>query len=87
MRAPLRASMRKFPLKRHSLIFGLLFYLAAGDCLAASGQTEYFPKSGQLGKDVVWVGNPDIMVQKMLDIAGVTPSDLVFDLGSGDGRN
>jgi hypothetical protein len=48
---------------------------------------EYSPKSGQAGKDVVWVGNPDIMVQKMLDIAGVTASDYVFDLGSGDGRN
>ena len=48
---------------------------------------EYSPKSGQAGKDVVWVGNPDIMVQKMLDIAGVTASDYVVDLGSGDGRN
>ena len=48
---------------------------------------EYTPKSGQPGKDVVWVGNPDVMVQKMLDIAGVTASDYVFDLGSGDGRN
>jgi SAM-dependent methyltransferase len=48
---------------------------------------DYSPKSGQAGKDVVWVGNPDVMVQKMLDIAGVTASDYVVDLGSGDGRN
>ena len=41
----------------------------------------------QLGKDVVWVGNPEAMVQKMLDVAGVTPQDYVIDLGSGDGRN
>jgi hypothetical protein len=54
---------------------------------AEGGQSDYVPKSGQLGKDVVWVGNPDIMVQKMLDLAGVTASDYVFDLGSGDGRN
>ena len=47
----------------------------------------YQPKSGQLGKDVVWVGNPEAMVQKMLDVAGVTPQDFVVDLGSGDGRN
>ena len=55
--------------------------------VAESGQPDYVPKSGQLGKDVVWVGNPDAMVQKMLDLAGVTTNDYVFDLGSGDGRN
>jgi SAM-dependent methyltransferase len=48
---------------------------------------DYAPKSGQPGKDVVWVGNPEVMVQKMLDMAGVTASDFVVDLGSGDGRN
>ena len=53
---------------------------------ARAGET-FQPKSGQLGKDVVWVGNPEAMVQKMLDIAGVTPQDYVVDLGSGDGRN
>ena len=59
--------------------------LFAGSSHAA--QSDYVPKSGQLGKDVVWVGNPDAMVQKMLDMAGVMPSDYVVDLGSGDGRN
>lgn len=48
---------------------------------------DYAPKSGQPGKDVIWVGNPEVMVQKMLDIAGVTSNDFVVDLGSGDGRN
>jgi SAM-dependent methyltransferase len=51
----------------------------------ASGQYE--PKVGQPGKDVVWVPNPVEMVEKMLDLARVTPRDLVIDLGSGDGRN
>jgi SAM-dependent methyltransferase len=50
-------------------------------------QSAYAPKSGQLGKDIVWVGNPEPMVHKMLDMGGVTPSDYVVDLGSGDGRN
>jgi len=59
--------------------------LAAGS-LAHAGEI-YQPKSGQLGKDVVWVGNPEAMVQKMLDVAAVTPQDFVVDLGSGDGRN
>ena len=42
---------------------------------------------GQDGKDVIWVPTPDVMVEKMLDVAGVTPRDFVMDLGSGDGRN
>jgi SAM-dependent methyltransferase len=54
---------------------------------AQPAQNGYQPKSGQPGKDVVWVPNPDVMVEKMLDLAGVTAQDYVVDLGSGDGRN
>jgi SAM-dependent methyltransferase len=46
----------------------------------------YEPKSGQAGKDVVWVPTPQVLVDKMLDLAKVTPKDFVMDLGSGDGR-
>jgi SAM-dependent methyltransferase len=42
---------------------------------------------GQEGKDVVWVPTPPELVEKMLDMARVTPQDFVIDLGSGDGRN
>jgi SAM-dependent methyltransferase len=42
---------------------------------------------GQAGKDVVWVPSPEATVEKMLDVANVTPQDYVVDLGSGDGRN
>jgi SAM-dependent methyltransferase len=42
---------------------------------------------GQKGKDVVWIPSPPGMVEKMLDMARVTPRDYVIDLGSGDGRN
>ena len=45
------------------------------------------PYSGQPGKDVVWVPTPPELVEKMLDMAKVTPQDVVMDLGSGDGRN
>ena len=41
---------------------------------------------GQDGKDVVYVPTPPEMVERMLDLAGVTPQDYVIDLGSGDGR-
>jgi precorrin-6B methylase 2 len=44
------------------------------------------PVSGQAGKDVVWVPTPQPLVEKMLDMAKVTPQDVVMDLGSGDGR-
>jgi precorrin-6B methylase 2 len=54
----------------------------------ASGQTPtYEPTPGQAGKDVVWVPTPPELVEKMLDMAKVTPQDIVIDLGSGDGRN
>lgn len=44
------------------------------------------PQVGQGGKDVVWVPTPQALVEKMLDMAQVTPQDFVMDLGSGDGR-
>ena len=50
-------------------------------------QEPFVPRSGQAGKDVVWVPSPPEMVNKMMEIAKVTPADYVIDLGSGDGRN
>src|SRR5437762_11145595 len=44
------------------------------------------PQVGQPGKDVVWVPTPQVLVDKMLDMAKVTPQDFLMDLGSGDGR-
>src|SRR3954471_18359499 len=36
--------------------------------------------------DVRYVPSPDSVVDAMLQLARVTPNDVVFDLGSGDGR-
>jgi len=47
---------------------------------------EYVPSVGQAGKDVVWVPTPRVLVDRMIDVAKVTPEDYVIDLGSGDGR-
>lgn len=47
---------------------------------------DFQPEVGQEGKDVVWVPTPQELVDKMLDIAKVTPKDFLIDLGSGDGR-
>lgn len=50
------------------------------------GQKPFEPQVGQAGKDVVWVPTPQALVDKMLDMAKVTAADVVYDLGSGDGR-
>jgi SAM-dependent methyltransferase len=47
---------------------------------------EYAPREGQPGKDVIWLPTRETVVDKMLDLAKVTPQDYVIDLGSGDGR-
>lgn len=63
----------------------LLTVVVAAD--AAAQTPTYEPTPGQAGKDVVWVPTPPELVEKMLDMAKVTPQDIVIDLGSGDGRN
>jgi hypothetical protein len=59
---------------------------AAPPDIIAPAAEGYDPKSGQPGKDVVWVPTPDTLVARMLDMAEVTPQDYLIDLGSGDGR-
>src|SRR4029434_42749 len=66
------------------LVFLFLLATAAG---ANAQQSTFKPEVGQAGKDVVWVPSPEVTVQRMLDLANVTPQDYVIDLGSGDGRN
>jgi precorrin-6B methylase 2 len=66
--------------------------LAIGVTAASAGaqqtatQKPFEPQVGQEGKDVVWVPTSQALVDKMLDMAKVTPQDFVIDLGSGDGR-
>jgi SAM-dependent methyltransferase len=50
------------------------------------GDEVYQPTVGQAGKDVIWVPTPDALVTKMLQAVKTTKDDLVFDLGSGDGK-
>ena len=38
------------------------------------------------GADIHYVPTPDAVVSAMLDVAQVTAADVVYDLGSGDGR-
>jgi precorrin-6B methylase 2 len=64
----------------------LLLLLVTGSVVSRA-QEPVQPTIGQPGKDVVWVPTPLELVEKMLDMAEVTPQDVVMDLGSGDGRN
>jgi SAM-dependent methyltransferase len=70
-------------LMRHAGLALLLSVTVAG---TAAQTTTYKPSVGQRGKDVVWVPTPQALVDRMLDMAQVTPKDYVIDLGSGDGR-
>src|SRR4026208_2057578 len=76
--------MTRYPALRTLLIVACL--LAAASASAQTQTKPFEPTVGQSGKDVVWVPTPQALVDKMLDMAKVTPSDYVMDLGSGDGR-
>jgi len=76
---------RRFFSRRDFLTLALCAALAGGIAQAQSAK-DYQPEVGQAGKDVVWVPTPQALVDKMLDMAKVTPKDYVIDLGSGDGR-
>jgi len=66
--------------------FGAHAQAPAAAPAAEQKPVEFVPESGQAGKDVVWVPTPQVLVNKMLDMAKVTPRDFLMDLGSGDGR-
>ncbi|MGE3513239.1 MAG: class I SAM-dependent methyltransferase, partial [Vicinamibacterales bacterium] len=80
--------MKRSRLSR-SLVAALVLGLASATLSFAQQQapaTTFEPTVGQAGKDVVWVPSPQLLVDKMLDMAKLTPQDIVMDLGSGDGR-
>src|SRR5215470_7564631 len=76
---------------RTSAGVSVLFFVAAAladaqSAARATCEAEHPAKSGQAGKDVIWVPTPDDVVHTMLTMTKVTPQDLVVDLGAGDGR-
>ena len=71
------------------VVFVVILLASAAAALAQGTQAPakpFEPQVGQAGKDVVWVPTPQALVDKMLDLAKVTPQDFLMDLGSGDGR-
>jgi SAM-dependent methyltransferase len=73
-------------LNRLWMVFSLSLIVAGLFAQEPAQKKEFVPEEGQDGKDVVWVPSPQLLVDKMLDMAKVTPEDYVIDLGSGDGR-
>jgi SAM-dependent methyltransferase len=62
-----------------------LLLLTARAGLAAAPESKVSKKPKRTA-DVVYVATPHDVVVKMLDVAGVTKDDMVYDLGCGDGR-
>jgi cyclopropane fatty-acyl-phospholipid synthase-like methyltransferase len=65
--------------RRTNLVRGLVVCLAAS--IAPLGAQQAAPRP-----DVIYVPTPQAVVDAMLKVAKVTSSDVVYDLGSGDGR-
>src|SRR5215204_2613886 len=58
----------------------------AGTTGVANAQAAATPQAPLREPDVIYVPTPDYVVEAMLKMANVTASDVVYDLGSGDGR-
>ena len=69
-----------------ALVAAALVLPGAAQVKPEHGDEVYQPTVGQAGKDVIWVPTPDALVTKMLDAVKTTKDDLVYDLGSGDGK-
>jgi precorrin-6B methylase 2 len=78
--------MKSSVIRRVACTLALSLLAAAAQAQTTATQKPFEPQVGQAGKDVVWVPTPQALVDKMLEMARVTPQDFVMDLGSGDGR-
>lgn len=81
-------------MKNHSRVFVLLLCAVMGLCLGkldfvqplSSSTANAQDSSSESKKIVPFVPSPQIVVDKMVELAGVKKGDVVFDMGSGDGR-
>ena len=81
------SEMIKNNLMFRSLIVSLLSLISVTlTCQEKTKNTNQIPVEGQEGKNVPWITTPQILVDKMLNLANITPADFLIDLGSGDGR-
>jgi len=73
------------PTRRALLAAAALAPLAACST-GGAGDDVYRPLVGQAGKDVMWVPTLDALLLPMLELAQLRAGDLLYDLGSGDGK-
>ncbi len=73
------------PTRRALLAAAALAPLAACST-GGAGDDVYRPLVGQAGKDVMWVPTLDTRLLPMLELAQLRAGDLLYDLGSGDGK-
>ena len=78
--------MRMTRYLRHGLAALILSFVAFGSVAQEKAGEQFTPEVGQEGKDVIWVPTPQPLVDRMLNLAKLTPKDYLIDLGSGDGR-
>jgi hypothetical protein len=71
---------RPFRLLFAFLLFGIPLLLAGPDVGSAQSTAD------STDKDVLYVPTTPSVVRTMLEVGGVTEGDVVYDLGSGDGR-
>ena len=82
-----RLPSRLTPVQRPARLRLLAVACIALAATVAHAQLETFNQPPVVGgKDVMWVPTPDAAVDRMLSMANVGPRDLVYDLGSGDGK-
>ena len=80
-------NLRRFSLAiAAAAMLGGAFVASADSVRPTSGDEVFQPRVGQEGKDVIWVPTDDALVKAMLEAAKVTPNDVVYDLGAGDGK-
>ncbi len=78
--------MTAFRVAKSCVAAAALLLIASAASAQQTTTAPFEPRVGQPGKDVVWVPSPQTLVDKMLDMAKLTPQDYLMDLGSGDGR-
>lgn len=71
---------------RISVAASVLVVLFSGCATQHSGTEHYQPLMAQGGKDVMWMPTTNNLVTEMLEAAQVTSTDVVYDLGAGDGK-
>lgn len=76
-------------LRLRAFVAGTFVFAAVAVSLTAAAEPGAAPAAGKKPSktpDVVYVPTPQVVVDKMLELAEVKAGDVVYDLGCGDGR-